>query len=115
VSFGVIGSIVALNYAMLYIGYLGETEKLSRGIAMILGFLPFFAMFYLIYRNYVAPKYNFANMVLFGIYLIVWSGYGVVYLLGESYKNIAMNLLDMTAKCVIGLGLWVYYTHIVKL
>lgn len=115
VSFSVIGTIIALNYAMLYIGYLGETKVLSRFSAMIGGFIPFVAMFYLIYRNYVSPKYSLANMILFGLYFVVWSCYGLVYMLGESYKNIAMNILDLTAKCMIGLGLWVYYTHIVKL
>jgi len=114
VSFSIIASIVALNYAMLYIGYLGETNKLSRLAAMIGGFLPFIAMFGLIYYNYVFSKYSLANLVLFGIYLVVWSCYGFVYMLSESYKNIAMNILDLTAKCMIGLGLWVYYTHIVK-
>jgi len=114
VSFPIIAAIIALNYAMLYLGYLGETEKISRIAAMIGGFVPFVAMFYLIYRNYVLPKYSMANSILFGLYLAVWSSYGFVYMLSESYKNIAMNILDLTAKCIIGLGLWVYYTHIVK-
>lgn len=115
VSFPIIAAIIALNYAMLYIGYLGETEKISRLVAMIGGFVPFVAMFFLVYWNYVLPKYSLANWVLFLLYLAVWSCYGFVYLLSESYKNIAMNILDLTAKCLIGLGLWVYYTHIVKL
>jgi bacteriorhodopsin len=114
VTFPVIAAIVGLNYTMLYIGYLGETEKLSRFVAMIGGFVPFAAMFYLIYLNYVSPKYSMANWILFCVYLFVWSCYGLVYMLSESYKNIAMNVLDLTAKCIIGLGLWVYYTHIVK-
>jgi bacteriorhodopsin len=115
VTFPIIAAIIALNYAMLYIGYLGETQKLSRFSAMLGGFVPFVAMFYLIYRNYVSPKYSLANMILFGLYFAVWSCYGFVYMLSESYKNIAMNILDLTAKCMIGLGLWVYYTHIVRL
>ena len=115
VTFPIISAIVVLNYAMLYIGYLGETQVLSRFSAMIGGFVPFVAMFSLIYMNYVSPKYNLANLILFGLYLVVWSCYGLVYMLSESYKNIAMNVLDLTAKCMIGLGLWVYYTHIVKL
>jgi bacteriorhodopsin len=115
VTVAVIVAIIALNYAMLYIGYLGETQRISRLSAMIGGFVPFVVMFFLVYWNYVMPKYNLANWVLFLLYLTVWSCYGFVYLLSESYKNIAMNILDLTAKCVIGLGLWVYYTHIVNL
>ena len=107
--------IVALNYAMLYAGYLGETKVLDRTTANIAGFVPFFAMFGLIYWKYVAPKYNLANRVMFYFYLFVWSLYGIVYLFNEELKNILMNILDLFAKCLIGLGLWVYYVHIIKL
>ena len=107
--------IVILNYAMLYAGYLGETQALDRVTANIAGFLPFFAMFGLIYWKYVAPKYNLANRVLFYLYFVIWSFYGIVYLFDEETKNITMNILDLFAKCLIGLGLWVYYVHIIKL
>ena len=107
--------IVILNYAMLYAGYLGETKVLDRTSANIAGFLPFFAMFGLIYWKYVAPKYSLTNCVLFYFFLIVWSLYGIVYLFDEVTKNIAMNILDLFAKCLIGLGLWVYYVHLVRL
>ena len=112
---GTIGAIVVLNYMMLYLGYLGETGDLTRIFAMIGGFIPFFAMFYLIYINFVKPKNMLANNILFGIYFIVWSLYGVVYMLPEVYKNIIMNALDCTAKCLIGLGLWAYYSKIMVL
>lgn len=107
--------IVGLNYAMLYAGYLGETNVLDRVTANIAGFLPFFAMFGLIYWKYVSPKFNLANRVLFYFYLFVWSLYGIVYMFDENTKNIVMNILDLFAKCLIGLGLWAYYVHIVKL
>lgn len=106
--------IVGLNYAMLYAGYLGETHVLDRTTANIAGFLPFFAMFGVIYWKYVAPKYNLTNRVLFYFYLFVWSIYGIVYFFDEETKNIAMNILDLFAKCLIGLGLWVYYVHLVR-
>jgi hypothetical protein len=35
-------------------------------------------------------------------------------MLGEEYKNIMMNILDLTSKCLIGLSLWAYYTKIIK-
>ena len=107
--------IVGLNYAMLYAGYLGETQVIDRTTANIAGFIPFFAMFGVIYWKYVAPKFNLANRALFYFYLIVWSLYGVVYLFDDQTKNIAMNILDLFAKCLIGLGLWVYYVHIIRL
>lgn len=107
--------IIALNYAMLYAGYLGETNALDRTASNILGFIPFFAMFGIIYWKYVQPKYNLTNRILFSFFLVIWSMYGVVYFLDEETKNIAMNILDLFAKCLIGLGLWVYYVHIIKL
>ena len=38
----------------------------------------------------------------------------IVYMLTEEYKNIAMNILDLTAKCFVGLGLWAYFTKIIS-
>lgn len=110
-----IAIIIALNYAMLYAGYLGETNRIDRTAANILGFLPFFAMFGVIYLKYVMPKFNLTNRVLFYFYFFVWSLYGVVYIFDVETRNIAMNILDLFAKCLIGLGLWAYYVHIVRL
>jgi bacteriorhodopsin len=115
--------IFILNYIMLYIGYLGETNainltgtrEMNMLMASIIGFIPFTGMFYLIFKNFVLPKYNFANYSLYFFYLIVWSLYGVVYLFKEEYKNISMNILDSIAKCLIGLGLWAYFSHIITI
>lgn len=105
--------ILVLNYIMLYIGYAGETNVISRFTGMVTGFGAFFGLFYIIYNNFIKPKSNLANNVLFGFYLIIWSLYGVVYMFNEEYKNIFMNILDCTAKCLVGLGLWGYYTKII--
>jgi bacteriorhodopsin len=115
VSLSVFLVILLLNYAMLIIGYLGETGVLSRAIATISGFVPFFAMFYLIFVELVQSKYVSSNYYLYFFYLIVWSMYGLVYLIPETYKNISMNVLDCIAKCLIGLGLWVYYSKVIKI
>lgn len=115
IHFKTIFFIVILNYLMLLMGYLGEINIISRFNGMIFGFIPFIFMYYMIYVNYVKPKYIHANYIIFCIYLIVWSLYGVVYLFDEETKNAITNILDLTAKCVVGLGLWVYYTKIVEL
>lgn len=115
VRFSVFIAIILLNYSMLYIGYLGENHKLDRLTATFTGFIAFFLMFAIIFFVFVKPKYFFTNYVLYGIYLFVWSLYGVVYLLNEEYKNISMNILDFIAKCFIGLGLWAFYTKIIHL
>ena len=109
----IIASVIILNYIMLLIGYLGEIKKISRNIATILGFIAFFAMYLIIFINYVKPKYSRANYVIFGTYFIVWSLYGIVYLFDEKTKNRITNILDLTAKCIVGLGLWIYYTNII--
>ena len=109
-----IASIVFFNYLMLCFGYLGETRQIDKVIADIIGFVSFFIMFYLIYINYVKPKYSLDNIILYSLYLSIWSIYGIVYLFDNDFKNIIMNVLDLTSKCLIGLGLWVYYTKIIK-
>jgi hypothetical protein len=34
-------------------------------------------------------------------------------MLDEEYKNIGMNVLDLCAKCFVGLGLWGYYAKVI--
>jgi bacteriorhodopsin len=115
VELSAISIVLLLNYCMLYIGYLGETNVINLLLASVIGFIPFTGMFYFVFKNFVQPKYNFANYCLYFFYLLVWSLYGVVYLFKEEYKNICMNILDSIAKCLIGLGLWAYYSHIIIL
>ena len=112
VHFTTIMSIMILNYFMLGIGYYGVINPQYKFFAMIGGFIPFFAMFYLIYINFCGKQ--IANKILFIIYIIVWGMYGIVYLFSDIYKNIGMNILDLIAKCFIGLGLWVYYSKIIN-
>jgi bacteriorhodopsin len=115
ISLGTLGTVILSNYVMLYTGYLGETKTLTRPVATASGFAAFFAMFYTIYHKFIAPKYIFENNCLFFFFVLVWALYGLVYFLPETYKNISTNLLDCISKCLIGLGLWVYYSKIVVL
>jgi len=105
--------IVFLNYVMLYVGYLGEINVLNKTLACIGGFIPFVIMFYIIFTKYVVIDKGFSKYYLFVIYVVTWSFYGLVYLLGDEYKNIAMNILDCFSKCIVGLLLWGYYTNII--
>ena len=105
--------VIFLNYVMLYVGYLGEIRVLNRTLACIGGFIPFVMMFYIIFKNYTVIDKGLSKYYLFVIYVITWSFYGLVYLLSDEYKNIAMNLLDCFSKCVVGLLLWGYYTNII--
>ena len=99
---------------MLLFGYLGEINKIGRYLSLILGFIAFFFMYLLIFMNYVKPKYSKSNYILFGIYFILWSLYGVIYLFDEELKNTITNILDLIAKCFVGLGLWIYYIKIIN-
>ena len=108
-----ISLIIILNYIMLLFGYLGGIKKIGRYLALILGFIAFLIMYFIIFINYVKPKYSKANYIIFGIYFIIWSLYGIVYLFDEELKNTITNILDLIAKCIVGIGLWGYYTNIV--
>jgi bacteriorhodopsin len=106
--------IVLLNYSMLLMGFLGEINVMDRITSDFFGFIAFFTMFALIFYWFVYPKYSRPNYILFMVYLLIWSMYGVVYMFNENLKNTLTNILDLTAKCLVGLGLWVYYTKIIR-
>jgi len=107
-------AVVVFNYIMLYFGYLGETGKLERLFADILGFIAFFITFGIIFIQYVLPRFNWDNYFLFGFYLLIWTIYGIAYNFNEINKNIIMNYLDLTSKCLVGIGLWIYYVKIIR-
>ena len=112
VHFGTFISAILLNFGMLYSGYLGEKETISKTTGCIVGFVFFAALFGLIYYSFVKGSSKIFNFVLFGIYGVLWGLYGFVYLLDEENKNIIYNILDVSAKCFVGLGLWTYFTKI---
>ena len=115
IKFIMILSVILLNYIMLISGYLGEVNVISRVQGLIIGFIAFFSMFFIIYIHFIKPKYNYTNYMLFGIYIVVWSIYGIVYMFNQANKNIIMNVLDCIAKCFVGIFLWIYYTGLIKL
>ena len=102
---------VLLNFGMLYSGYIGDKKTITKPVACIIGFIFFIALFGLIYYNFVKGTNSF-NFMLFGVYVFIWSLYGFVFLLNDEDKNITYNILDVTAKCFVGLGLWAYFTKI---
>ena len=115
ITLRVILTIVTLNYIMLYLGYLGETGSMDKLVACILGFVAFFGMFFIMFCEYVLPKSNSSNYILFTVFVSIWLLYGIFYMMTETYKNIGMNILDCLAKCCFGLGIWAYYSKFVVL
>jgi bacteriorhodopsin len=107
--------VVVLNVCMLLFGYMGEKGVLSKPAACLIGFLFFIVLFGFIYFQYVCGSSGLFNYALFGTYVVIWSLYGLVYLLDEEHKNMAYNVLDVSSKCFVGLGLWAYFTKIMVL
>lgn len=95
--------IVILNAIMLLFGYLGELNIMNNYLAVFLGFLPFLAMFYIIYENYA--KFTQNGETLFWYFSLVWSLYGVAAIMPYFWKNISYNVLDIFAKNFFGIFL----------
>ena len=107
-------TILLMNYGMLGSGYLGEIAFWDKTFANGVGFLFFIGLFYYIYKNYVATKYNFDNTMLYTAFLGLWTIYGVAYFYDEVTKNVVFNVLDLFSKCFVGIFFWAYYTKVFK-
>ena len=108
-------SIIAMDYGMLLMGYLGEHNKIDKRLALVLSFAFFIAMFAIIYMVFVHGYSNHTNLVIFSIFVTVWSIYGFVYYAKDETKNITYNILDLVAKCFTGIFFWMYFTKIVTI
>jgi len=100
------GTLIALNWGMLLFGYLGEQGIIDKIAGCALGFVFFLAMLYTLYSCCVPAK---ANPTVFFLFAIIWSFYGIAYLLDEETKNIAYNVLDVISKAIFGVVLYLYY------
>jgi len=96
-------TITFLNFLMLTSGYLTEMKKFSQVFGVLIGFIPFFICFYLIY--YYFARFSLFGTEIFFYFLIVWSMYGVAALMSYRIKNIMYNILDLFAKNFFGLYL----------
>ena len=114
-SFSSYLKILGLNYGMLASGYLGEIGILSRLGANIIGFGFFSALYGYIYTKYLKGKFNFDNSLLFSVFLVLWSLYGVFYFLDDIPKNVGFNVLDLFSKCFVGIFFWAYFTKVFSL
>jgi hypothetical protein len=103
----IIIQIVILNELMLLFGYLGEIGKISNVKAVILGFIPFYMMFKIIYDNFA--KYTKSGMMIFKYFVGIWALYGIAALTTYNIKNTSYNILDLFAKNILGL----YYAYVV--
>ncbi len=114
-SFGSFFIILVLNYLMLLSGYAGETGRVSRRSANIIGFGFFALMYGYIYKILISNSKNFDNKLLFSAFLVLWMGYGILYEYDDITKNVGYNVLDLFSKCFVGIFFWAYYTKVFKL
>jgi len=102
---------IIFNWLMLGSGYLGETGVINKWTGFGLGFLFFGLMLLTLYIWCVAGTKNHA---VFWIFTLIWSGYGIAYLADEETKNLAYNGLDVIAKAIFGVVLYIYYGKVLK-
>jgi|TARA_B110000259_G_C13970023_1_gene384308 bacteriorhodopsin len=102
--------ILVLNYGMLGSGYMGDLGKIDRLSATIIGFLFFGGLYFFLYNNYL--RQNKSNQLLYGIFFVLWSLYGVFYQMEQKARNIGYNILDLFSKCFVGIYFWAYFTKI---
>ena len=81
---------------MLLFGYLGETNRIDKKIAIPLGFIFFANTFNLIYKNYAIN--SVIGKKLFKMLLLIWGMYGVAAYTNDVCKNNMFNILDIFAK-----------------
>jgi hypothetical protein len=109
----VINKVIVLNYIMLYLGYLGEINKIDTKTSVYLGFIPFITYYLIIYDKYIKNIDNELKdenkkkeiKLLYYYFLIFWSIYGVAALLSYTNKNIMYNILDLFSKNFFGIFL----------
>lgn len=106
--------VLFLNYAMLLCGYLGEMGIWNKLYANLVGFVFFISLFTYIYRMFFKKCSSFGMIVLWA-YIGIWSMYGLVYFLPYDEKMLGYNVLDLMAKCLMGIFLWMYFAKIIRI
>jgi bacteriorhodopsin len=92
------------NFFMLLFGFLGETGILGTIPAFTLGTGALLVSFYTLYQNFA--RFSYYGQILFSLMFVLWSGYGIGFLLPTISKNIVYNGLDILAKNFFGLFLF---------
>ncbi len=105
---------VLLNFGMLLFGYLGEIGKINKMFATFGGFVLFAFLYYYIYSKFVKDKKVIQNTVVYLVFVIFWAIYGIAYLAEPKLKNLIYNVLDVFAKCFVGIGFWAYFAGLFK-
>jgi hypothetical protein len=86
--------IIICNWIMLIIGFLVEIDYIPKIQGIIIGFIPFYYMFYKLYKFANKDK----SKLIFKIMSILWSLYGVAAFFNYNNKNTFYNLIDIISK-----------------
>lgn len=105
--------VLLFNSLMLMFGYLGETKKIDKTIGSILGFLFYILMLVVIWFGVVSGSKVTNHKIVFIVFALIWTMYGVAYYLEVKRKNIMYNLLDVISKSMFGLFMWLYYGSVI--
>lgn len=91
-----ITQIILSNFAMLSIGYLYETGQISKKLAFVYGFVFLLNTFSIIYIK-AGSKSN-KGKIVFLIMFLLWSIYGIAFILPTAIKNSIFNITDLFSK-----------------
>lgn len=84
--------ILFLNLSVFVFGWFGETQRVPRPIGCLLAFIPFFILFFLLYRFGNTSGY-------LPFFFVVWTLYGLSYLIPiQRVRNFSYNILDVVSK-----------------
>jgi bacteriorhodopsin len=98
--------VITLNLIMLILGLGGELGYMPQTQSVVLGFIPFFSYFAMIYKRFVQDKQlSVIQIRLFYYFFVIWSVYGIVALLPLTEKNVGYNILDLFSKNLVGVML----------
>ncbi len=89
--------IILSNLAMLSIGYLYETGQMSKPVAFAYGLIFLVNTFSIIYSDTGRNKSAKSNIIFFTMFLL-WSIYGMAFLLPTAKKNAIFNIVDLFSK-----------------
>lgn len=108
-------ALLVFDLLMLVSGYLGEIGTISRASGTIAGYVGFFLLFGTLWKTYMSgSKVTNQSKIVFGIYFVLWTLYGVAYQANEATKMLSYNILDLIAKAFVGIFFWLYLAKIIK-
>lgn len=105
---------IGFNFLMLYEGYLGEIGSIDKMEGFYMGFMGYIGMMLTIWCYYVHKQERYHQKIIFFVFAIIWSFYGIAYLLDDRTKNLVYNILDVFSKTMFGLFMWLYYGNVVS-